>query len=81
MAQLIVRNIEDAVVRKLKRRAAKQGVSMEKAHRQLLRESLKGGPKPKMSFLDYLCTMPNVGKDSDFRIPREDKPREVDLSD
>ncbi len=81
MAQLIVRKLEDKVVRKLKERAAKEGVSMEEEHRRILRETLLKKPKPKMSLLDYLCTMPNVGKDSDFNIPRKGKMRFVDLSD
>jgi plasmid stability protein len=83
MAQLIVRRLEEKVVRKLKERAAKCGVSMEEEHRRILREVLepKKRPKPKMSFLDYICTMPNVGKDSDFNIPRKGKMRFIDLSD
>jgi plasmid stability protein len=82
MAQLIVRKLEDKIVRKLKERAAKDGVSMEEETRRILRGSLlEKKVKPKMSLLDYLSTMPNVGEDSDFRIPREDKLREVDLSD
>ena len=82
MAQLIVRKLEDKVVRKLKERAAKYGVSMEEELRRILRKSVREKPaKPKMSLLDYLCTMPNVGKDSDFNIPRKGKMRPVDLSD
>jgi len=83
MAQLIVRRLEDKVVRKLKERAAKYGVSMEEAHRRILREILepKKRPKPKMSLLDYLCTMPNVGDDYDFNVYRVGKMRDVDLSD
>jgi antitoxin FitA len=81
MAQLIVRKLEDKVVRKLKERAAKYGVSMEEEHRRILRETLLKKQKPKMSLLDYLCTMPNVGKDSDFNIPRKGKMRFIDLSD
>jgi len=81
MAQLIVRKLEDKVVRKLKERAAKYGVSMEEEHRRILRETLLKKSKPKMSLLDYLCTMPNVGKDSDLNIPRKGKMRFIDLSD
>jgi antitoxin FitA len=81
MAQLIVRNIEDAVVRKLKLQAAKDGVSMEEEVRQILRTTLLKTKKPKMSFMDFLATMPNVGEDSDFERPKNDFPREVDLSD
>ena len=81
MAQLIVRNIEKEVVLKLKQRAAKEGISMEEELRRILRQSVGRGPARKMSLLDYLCTMPNVGKDEDFKRARGDKPREVDLSD
>lgn len=79
MAQLLVRNIEEAVVRKLRQKAAKDGVSVEEEHRRILRTSLLGkSGAPKMSFKDYLLTMPNVGEDSDFKRPR-DMPRKVKL--
>jgi plasmid stability protein len=82
MAQLIVRNIEEKVVSKIKRRAAQGGVSMEEELRRILRKSVQEKvSKPKMSLLDYLSTMPNVGKDSDFNIPRKGKMRLIDLSD
>ena len=80
MAQLLVRNIEEAVVRKLKQKAAKDGVSMEEEHRRILRESLLKNAKPKMSFKDFLLTMPNVGDDSIFERKRS-IPRKVDLGD
>jgi len=72
MAQLIVRKLNDRLVKRLKRRAAEHGVSTEEEHRRLLQEALepKKKPKPKMSLKDYLLTMPNVGEDSDFNIPR-----------
>jgi len=83
MAQLIVRKLNDRLVQRLKRRAARHGVSTEEEHRRLLREILEPEkkPKPKMSFLDYLCTMPNVGDDHDFNVYRVGKMRDVDLSD
>ena len=50
MAQLIVRELEESVVRALKVRAAKKGVSAEAEHRAILREVLlsrsTGGPRP-----------------------------------
>ena len=70
MAQLLVRNLEETVVLKLKQMAARNGVSAEEEHRRILRRSLLRGTKPKMSFKDFLLTMPNVGKDSDFQRPR-----------
>ena len=66
MPQLIVRQIEEKVVRKLKERAGQHGVSMEEEHRRILREALLGKPKKKLSFKDYLLQMPNVGEDADF---------------
>lgn len=40
MAQLIVRNLEPAVVRQLKRNAAEHGRSAEEEHREILRRAL-----------------------------------------
>ena len=55
MAQLLVRNIEPAVVKKLRSRAASQGVSVEEAHRRLLRSALVGDkPGPQSNFIEYL---------------------------
>ena len=47
MAQVIVRNLEDSVKRKLQRRAAKHGRSMEEEVRDILRDAVKdeGGPR------------------------------------
>jgi plasmid stability protein len=66
MAQLIVRRIDEKVVRKLKQQAGAHGVSMEEEHRNILRESLFGAPRKRRSFKEALRAMPNVGKDSDF---------------
>jgi plasmid stability protein len=41
MAQLIVRNLEDEVKRRLKRRAMRHGRSMEEEARDILRNALK----------------------------------------
>lgn len=43
MAQLTVRNVNDQVVRALKRRAATHGRSAEAEHRELLRKALLPG--------------------------------------
>ncbi len=75
MAQLIVREIEEKVVRKLKELAGKHGVSMEEEHRRVLREALLGKPRNRPSFKEFLRTMPNVGKAQDFeRGPQLDRP-------
>ena len=41
MAQVIVRNLDEAVKRKLKRRAARHGHSMEEEIRSILRNAVK----------------------------------------
>lgn len=78
MPQLLVRQIEEKVVKKLKERAGQHGVSMEEEHRRILREALVGSSKKKPSFKEYLLSMPNVGEDKDFeRGPQIDRPVEL----
>lgn len=77
MGQLIVRNIEDEVVRALKRRAAQHGRSAEEEHREILRRALAPGKK-RRSLKDLLLAIPPVGRDEDFeRSP--DRGRDVRL--
>ena len=78
MPQLIVRQIEEKVVRKLKARAGQHGVSTEEEHRRILREALLGSSKTKPSFKEYLLQMPEVGPDDLFERSR-DLGREVVL--
>jgi len=40
MAQLLVRNISEALAKRLKQRAAEHGVSAEEEHRRILQEAL-----------------------------------------
>ena len=47
MAQLIVRNLDDAVRRKLQRRAARHGRSMEEEVRDILRDAVKDDRRPR----------------------------------
>jgi antitoxin FitA len=78
MPQLIVRQIEEKVVRKLKQQAGLHGVSMEEEHRRILREALVGPSRKNPSFKDYLRSIPNVGEDKDFeRSPQMDRPVEL----
>ena len=69
MAQLIVRDLEEAVVRALKLRAAKRGVSAEAEHRAILRAVLLR--RPGRSFKEALLSMPDVGDDADFVMDRD----------
>jgi plasmid stability protein len=46
VAQVIVRNLEEAVKRKLKQRAARHGHSMEQEIRDILRDAVKHEGRP-----------------------------------
>lgn len=74
MAQLIVRNLDADLVRRLKERAAANGRSAEEEHRRLLRDALVPS-----GFADVLRSMPDVGTDDEFGRSG-DLPRDVELS-
>jgi len=78
MSQLLVRNIEPSVVRKLRSRASSQGVSLEEAHRRLLRDALANDDSAtNANFIKHLCSIPKV---DDAEFPRSsDLPRDIDL--
>ncbi len=65
MANLMVRNVDAAVVAALKARAGKRGSSAEAEHRRILAQALCK-PKKK-SFAQILSKIPPVGKDADFK--------------
>jgi len=75
MAQLMVRNLEEALVRALKRRAAKHNRSAEQEHREILKTALLG-PK-RRSLAEVLATIPNVGDDQDFARAQVDRRKVV----
>lgn len=77
MAQLLVRNIEDALARELKLRAARHGRSAEEEHRQILRDALAQADAP-ISLKELLLEIPDVGEDRDFERSR-DRGRSVEL--
>ena len=64
MAQLVVRDIDEAVVLALKRRAAARRLSTEALHRQILEEAV-AQPK-RRTLAEALASMPDVGEDADF---------------
>jgi len=73
VAQLIVRNVEDDLVQRLRERAVKHGRSAEEEHRHLLRAALRSD-----GLAGRLREMPDVGSDEDFVRVRE-LPRDIDL--
>jgi antitoxin FitA len=64
MANLLVRGLDDALVQSLREQAAAHGRSVEAEHREILAQALHQ-PK-KLSFAQFLMSMPDVGEDADF---------------
>ena len=56
MAQLLVRDIDDSLVYKLKRRAVEHGISAEEEHRRILREVLSRPNGGKPSLIEFLTS-------------------------
>ena len=64
MPDLLVRGVDETLVRALKARAGANGRSAEAEHREILAAALLG-PR-RRSFVEALASMPNVGRDEDF---------------
>lgn len=64
MADLLVRGIDESIVKSLKKRAAANGRSAEAEHREILATAL-ARPR-RRSFAEVLASMPSVGADADF---------------
>ena len=75
MANLMVSNIDEQIVKALKAKAIRSGHSVEAEHRLILSKVLLM-PKKK-SFAEVLATMPNVGSDVDFE--RLQEPEDLDV--
>ena len=75
--QLLVRNLDEDLVERLRRRASEHRRSAEAEHREILRAALR--PRAGAASLKaHLLAMPNVGRDEDFARP-VDKGRAVRL--
>jgi antitoxin FitA len=71
MANLIVRNVPEDIVKALKKRAGRHGTSAEAEHRKILTQALL--KTRKRSFAEAIAAMPNIGRDSDFdRVQDQD---------
>ena len=64
MAQLLVRDVDEAIVKALRNRAARNGRSAEAEHREILAQALRRTRR--RSFAEVLAAVPNVGTDQDF---------------
>jgi len=82
MADLILKEVEPAIVEKLQERAEQHSRSLEDEHKAILHDVLLPSEtnSSKTTFEQYLRQMPDVGTDADFcRI--EGTIRSVDLAD
>jgi antitoxin FitA len=68
MAELLVRDVEPAIVARLKQRAEEHRRSVEEEHRAILRDALLEShcAASPLTFEAYLRQMPDVGTDEDF---------------
>ncbi len=64
MPDLLVRTVDESILKALKKRAALHGRSAEAEHREILTAVL-ARPR-RRSLAQVLAAMPNVGKDADF---------------
>jgi plasmid stability protein len=71
MAQLVVRNVPEELVKALKQRAAKHNRSAEQEHREILQEMLATVRRRPLATV--LAAMPDVGRDEDFARRQVDK--------
>jgi len=71
MAQLMVRNLSEDLVKALKQRAAKHNRSAEQEHREILRAALRGPRRRHLA--EVLAAIPNVGEDQDFVREQTDR--------
>lgn len=70
MPQLLVRNLEDSLVRRLKRRAAARGVSVEEEHRRILKDALEKKKSSKPTLAEFLLSHP-AAPDLELEMGRE----------
>lgn len=70
MPQLLVRNVDEFVVNKLRRRAVLHGVSAEEEHRRILREALLQPDERQPTLMEFLLTDQGVATDVELEIDR-----------
>jgi len=76
MAQVIVRNIEDDVVRALKERAKLKGISLEQELREILRSAARPKPEDLVALADRVRELtPDVDQWDSTALVREDRDR------
>ncbi len=77
MAALTVRNLEDDLIRALKRRAVEEGVSAEELHRRILRRALTG---PRRTGAELVAALRRLGElGLELEPDRRSEPPRVEL--
>ena len=71
MAQLIIRNLDDELVARLKLRAAEHGRSAEAQHREILREAL--ATEPRRSFKELATKVRAMSAGRSHTRPRRSR--------
>jgi len=71
MAQLIVRDLPEDLVKALKLRAARNNRSAEQEHREILHAALRGPRRRHLA--EVLADIPNVGESRDFERHQTDR--------
>lgn len=80
MAQFIVRHLEDDVKARLKRRAERNGRSMEEEVRQILRNAVRGENRPAARLGSRIAArFRKIGLKSDLPELRGEPVRQVDF--
>jgi len=72
VADLLVRGVEEAVVKALKKRAGAHGRSAEAEHRAILAAALLTPARHPLA--ELLASMPEVGRDDDFKRQPDEAP-------
>jgi antitoxin FitA len=82
MAQVIVRNLEESVKRKLKRRATRHGHSMEEEVREILRNAVKDEGRPERGLGSAIAArFRGIGLEEDIPELRGFPVKPVDLDE
>ena len=56
MAQLLVRDLDESLVKRLKNRARQNGISAEEEHRRILKEVLSKPVNVKLTLIEFLLS-------------------------
>jgi plasmid stability protein len=80
MAQIIVRNLDESVKRRLRERAERRGKSMEAEARDILSNALAEAERPAVGLGTRIAALfEGIGLDGEIEEMRGEEPRPADL--